>query len=323
MAISLKELQDIIQKQILRSSKGTIAKKSDIAELIELTSLSLANNGVLITNLGKSIRQEWAKLVVVGDGEYARVYAKLIKGLNNNAAAIEKAEPMTIVTTTCKSLKMMLDDLQSKVDKEFPDQLNIFTAKYSHLALLGAIQVCAIYSNFATYLISGLINETTDTDISIPEYRLRYVQDQFVFAEKLINDVAINTGPLAVNYVLKELRVANNDLPVVDQNDKPNTGFFNITKSSSVTVNMIERGLSNPFFTIGRLYIQWKDAKIRRLQQEKEWMEANIALLKLRLDKYDRDDPQYQRLLKIVQSYSDQIAKIDRALEKYYSSSNE
>jgi hypothetical protein len=318
MATTLKQLQDLIQKQILKSAKATVIKKSDVLDQIELVALGLTNSNIMFDGLNKEERGKARDILVESGGEYSKSYAKVVSGLNSKAAAIEKDEPLSIVARTCSALRMMLDDLQSTANSELPEKLNIFTAKYSHLAILGAVHVCSMFSQFSSYLMGGVVSEIIGSDLTIPEYRLKSVNDNAAFAIKLINDVAINTGPLAVNYVLKELRAANNDIPVVDQNDKPNTGFFNITKSSATGNDMIERGLGNPFFYLGSLYIKWKDGRIRRLEQEKEWMQANVALLRMRLDNHDKDDPQYQKLVKIIQNYSDQLAKIDRAIAKYY-----
>jgi len=140
----------------------------------------------------------------------------------------------------------------------------------------------------------------------------------FKYFINILNWVATNRGPIAFETAMTELRNTNNDVTVTNDEGTENIVGFNGSQLSRTTFTLLGISLQNPFFLIGRAYATWEKNRIKRLEQEREWIEATVSLLKLELDHEDKDSPNYIRQAKIVKNYSAELSKIDRQLAKYY-----
>ena len=49
----------------------------------------------------------------------------------------------------------------------------------------------------------------------------------------------------------------------------------------------------------------------------KEWMESHVAKLKLDLQDINQNDPQYQKLLKVIELYDEKIKSYDESINAY------
>lgn len=330
MAVTLKSINRSIRRLLKKGAGTNIIEKKDVLRSIDTEKASLLAFADGADNLGdKHCRQfRQAVLEMAQDSKKnpgCAAYSKYLGRLNDKARKYESDNPMRSIPRTARNLAKVLDSMYKTVDKEFQDKTNLHTCRTSHAVILGTLQTCRIFSFTVCYLQNRMIWELTrlgDGESAYPEppkYRIEYVETHLNSVISVVNKSILGTGPVAFRHSLEELARMNHDIPLVNDNGEPNTQFFQITDVSEGTANLMMEGFDNPIFIAGSIFVQWKNARMRRLEQEREWIINNIALLRMKLDDMDKDDPEYVRLAKIIARYDTMITKIDRKLSDYHS----
>lgn len=325
--MDLKDFEKGLRKLLRKRESKAVITKQDILNHLEDTRQHLNifrgmwENENLSPDYAKQLWNQTQQLS--DDGLFATKYDEFRNRLQGKAAKAETNEPFIACKKVADKLDGMLNGIRGKVNKSFPAKINIHTARYSHLSLLGALHVCDQFAQFSIYLHQGLIWEISKATRRPPQYRIKYVEKHFWAMVNLVNKSFAGTGPITLPSVMEHLQKANNDLTVTNDEGEPNTGFFNKSRAGSTTMNLLGISLENPFWILGKMYSEWKQARMDKIEQERDWMEANLSLLKMDLENVDPDSEEYQRTVKIIENYEAMVAKLDRKLDEYYENSED
>jgi len=322
MSLTSEKLQHGIRKYLIdaEDSPTTIVSKTSIVGRIDRARASLRH----VANIPNSLDRDHLQGIYLHIQEnaaemaYSRMYTQVINKVDPTAQKRELAKPLTLMFDVAGRLIATLDAMEDRVTKDFPEKVNLATLRFTHLAVFGALDCCSMYSKLTSFLFQGIFNEIIEDAPDPHAYRFEYLtvhQQDFI---NILNWVATNRGPIAFETAMTELRNTNNDVTVTNDEGTENIVGFNGSQLSRTTFTLLGISLQNPFFLIGRAYATWEKNRIKRLEQEREWIEATVSLLKLELDHEDKDSPNYIRQAKIVKNYSAELSKIDRQLAKYY-----
>lgn len=321
--MKLEDLQKDIRKVLISKNKHAVITRSSVIKRIDMATASLKNFRLI----GSSLSPEHDKIIwnfIETEGKqhpYAAIYAEFVHKLEGQAAQNERKSPMRTCDQVAGRFITTLDDITDKVPRMFDDKMNLNSMRFSHLAILGTVELCEQFAKTCVYLYQGIAHEIIQETPEPPRYRYKYVHDHLQTLVNVTNWVYRGNGPIAYEVALKELRNANNDILIADDNGDPNTKFFNMNKVSRNTSSFLGSAMQNPFFILGKLWVEWERRRISKLEQEREWIESNVALLKLKLENVDRDSPEYTKREKVVERYEGIISELDRKINKYYEDS--
>lgn len=319
--MDLKEFEKRLRGMVRSKEGKSVIKQNDILDHIEDSKQHLNVFRNMMENLSQDHVNELKKQTVrmAEENDYfAAKYEEMVSRLQGKAAKAENNAPFTVCHQVADKLVGMLENTRKQVDNKFPEKLNIHTSRYSHLAALGGIHACDQFSQFCIYLHQGLMWEVSQHLREPPKYRFNYVEQNFWPMVNLINKTFAGTGPATLPSVMEHLRKSNNDIPIITDEGEPNTGYFNKSKAGDTTMNLLGISLFNPFWKIGKLYTEWRHARIDKIEKERDWVQAHISLLKMDLEGADPDSSEYQRLQKIIENYEGMLAKLDKQLQEYY-----
>lgn len=320
MAIDIKDIEQRLGKLLGRGGSRAVIKREDVLKHIDMSRRYLNTFKETFESLGEDkLQQLWQQTQSLQNDDYfASTYVEFVNRLNSKAAKAEASKPFSVCLRTARQLADMLNEVEQNVQDLFPEKFNLHSARYSHLAALGAIHACDEFARFCTFLYQGVVWESIKETKEPAPYRFQYVRNNFWFALNLVNRTFSGTGPVKLNSIIKELEKSNNDISVTNDDGEPNTAFFNKSRAGSVTMNLLGTALENPMWILGKLYVEWRQQRMDKIEQERDWIEANVALLKMELEDTDPDSEEYQRLVKIINNYEGMLAKADRKLDEYY-----
>ncbi len=201
--------------------------------------------------------------------------------------------------------------------------LNIYNVKLSHIVLFGIIDDATTYAEYCSFLLDGINGELTTVngkyrELGIqPKYRFEFLKTQKDNIIALMIDVIKKSGKYGYLSHIDDIKKA--DLPLVDNENKPNTTFMDPRRISSPGMILIKKGLSGIgiFRWLGEQWNLFRHASYLKAEKEKEWLEAHVALLKLELANVDHNDERYRKLVKIIESYNEMITSVDRKIDEY------
>jgi len=251
------------------------------------------------------------------------VYNSYVSKLRDNA----KVDESKLIFESCAFVNNkfinVLVDLDKQLDELFQnDSINFNNTKLSHVVVFGVIEESSIFSEFCFYLFNGIIHDITGELNTLPLYRFNYLNDNVQIVANITNRMYTNVGAGSYMTCINNMKKENTNLLLVDENNNANTQFLKANALNINTKNLVMSGFigKNLFRWFGEMLANRTHEKYKKLEQEKEWMEAQVALLRLDLDDVNPDDKQYRKLVKVIEAYDDLITKADKKINSYYSS---
>lgn len=303
-----------------KKSQATIITKRDLNERVDTVSnalktiidIPLTIGPKYLIKISEDIKADKTK------DPFFDAYKEFVGGFQQRASQYERVNAMITAFEVAQRLHSTLSHLRPKIDKYFEDKVNINNARFSHMAILGVVDICEIYAEFVVNLYQGIFCTVTKDTKELPKYRIDYVKANMAMCTAVVNKVYDRTGPVAFESSLVEIRNANNDIPIMNEDGLPNVQFLNEARIGLTTANLLGISLQNPFLVLGKFYADWQKYRIVKIERQREWMESRTALVKMSMDGVDKDSPEYLKLQKTVAYYEEKITQIDRKLAKYY-----
>lgn len=321
--VTLKDLNKGIRDIIKKRAKGVVWNKEAILKQIATE----RQGAIAFTNSLDSFGPKHTNQIVDLIKEKAKdksnypacaAYTDMVNKFEAKAKKTETSNPFHTCPKVARNIAGSLDKAEAFVVKNFEEKTNIHTCRFSHLMVFGVMQTAAIYSKTCTYLYQTAMWELVQATPKPPKYRMDYVNNHLQTVTNTINRAVNGAGVLSFQACIEELRKSNSDIGILNEKGDPNTEFGQFSGLSNTTKGFLGISLSNPFFVVGKLYQEWRNHRITKLEEEREWMQANTALLRMELDGLDKDDPEYVRQARIVENYDEAITKLDRKINDYY-----
>ena len=252
-----------------------------------------------------------------GCGAYIAI-ATEVKAKNDHKIAFDS---MTMVS---KCIENVLANFAANVDVIFEgaNDLNIHTAKLSHLACFGFVENAEMYAEYLIDLISIVTYEIIENngvrEIKQPlPYKYKYIVDkldQFIQFHRSM----LNGGHRTYLDTFKSLKKSMDDVRVANAETGSNIEMITDTKLVQLSHGLFGQFSLNPFKWLGEQWNLLRNAKYMKMASEKEDLIAHVNLLQMDLANKDPNSPEYAKMVKVIDTYNEMIGKLNQKLEKYY-----
>lgn len=269
-------------------------------------------------------------------------WQEYLKSLQTKASTVEHNRLFDSLVRTREAYIKIIDDAISKINKVFPDEMISFSQlRKSQLFYFGLVVQSMILSNWSLYTWTLLSALTDGTENEIPKYRLNYISK---YVKNVVDSV---NGTLTVNKVsiadtaLAIREKGADEIAVVDGtiNSKfldpasitaiaagITQGIAIVSKAVAFIAPIVSGAIAavSFFYILKRFFILDTEKmelalheKYLKNKEIKEWLEAHVAKLRMDLQEMNPNDPQYQKMVKIIEVYDEKIRDLDEKINEY------
>lgn len=249
---------------------------------------------------------------------YRAYVGQLSRNGNKAAAQAEKNIPLSSLAEATKMNLLVLTELEGNIEKLFKhNTINIFNSRLSHVVVIGILAECKMVNKYARYMLSAVISSLTGQR-EIAKYRYAWITEYNAPTAAAVSRAMAKTGSYNFQAMIKDMQTKAVDVSLIDDLNKVTVGMVSPAKVSSTTKSLITHGIRKlgMFRWIGEIFIVRKQNKLDEARREREWMQAHVDILKMKLEDMDESSKEYQRMVKIIENYEEMITKADRASEK-------
>lgn len=255
-------------------------------------------------------------------------WQEFLKGLQTKASQIEHAKLFDSIVKSRNAHVTMLEDILKHFEELFPTEMISFSELTQvQLLIFSAIKQSYMFANWSDYMWEMLTSLVDGSENDIPKYRLKFITDNTTAVITIVNSAVLNENSLA-GEALTKLKSSGKDSKLI-QNGMVSNNLLPVT-----TIISIISALAGAVTIITILYIggKWLVALFQMVQNKfdmyvheeylknkelKEWAEARVAKLRMDLQNMNPNDPQYQKLTKIVEAYDEKIRDLDEKINSY------
>lgn len=255
------------------------------------------------------------------------------KSLQTRASQVEHAKMFDSIVRTREAMISILEDISKKFNQIFDSEMiSVTNLKKSQIATLGFIAHSIILSNWSLYMWTLLSSLVDGSETEIPKYRLDFISKYTKETVDIVNGIMSNEKASVADGVLK-LRskgadtplavngVSNINITIIDPayiSIAATVGYIVLAGISMALIIMIGLKLVSSLFRMGREHLETAAYESYLKNKEmKEWLEAHVAKLRMELQSVNPNDPQYQKMLKIIDVYDEKIRDLDEKINEY------
>ena len=326
MADFITELGENISAEVGSGIRAKNINKEDFKENLQMLISRYTTILDMIGSLTETDRVGWANRIYnTSNEDKTAQFCKMYVNLSKQLGAKDLKVAFDSFKFTALNYKKMLDVLDKSINEIFKEKvITVFNSKLSSIAIFGLLKDATVIANYTIYMLHGIGYEITQhrgtNELDRPKkYRFAYCERNYNTVLEILKQMIHGTGAYMFANGVTALRRSNNDVNLVDENNRPNLAFITPNSLTAQVTTLLKTGVKG--FGIFRwLGEQWnliKHAKYRKAQMEKEWIESHVALLKLELANVDPNSPEYQKQVKIINSYSEMIAQLDQKIDEY------
>lgn len=191
----------------------------------------------------------------------------------------------------------------------------IYNTRVSHVAALAIVDQARRLIDYTFYLWDGVMYDSIGNKETAkpPQYRLDYLLKYKELVIGLLKNATHGDGGRTILNELKN--VTKNDIELVDDQNKPNAMINRITVGGLIMGGFSI--LTSIFRYFGEIGILARNAQYKKALKEREWMMVHVARLMLDLSGVDPDSPKYRSQVKIIDSYNQMLAQLDKEIAAY------
>jgi hypothetical protein len=254
--------------------------------------------------------------------EQRKLYGEYFKAL---APAGRRLETQLILSSIRAAAAIAITD-HEKIRDNFTTLFNQGTdvsevqlnqMKLSHAAIFGYINLSALMCDWFCFFYTSIIGRSADA-LRVPPYREKVIQDNGKTVASFVSDI-VGRGPTkGLLDVIASIR-SKGDVALYSDAATLDT-YANINDYPGAMKLFGSFNIGLPFLFIRDLFVKRAHDQYKRNVAMREWMITKTAILQMDLANVDPNSPEYQRLLAVLSKYSDEIARLDAAIDKYMNS---
>jgi len=322
MALPIDELDKAVTTQINdENTKFNAITKEQIMSYLDLNNQNLSSVDTFFKQLEPRLEDILAKLKVNPVSTAGAAYLLFTKHLVGTAAKLETAKPFGAIRTGIENYMSILEQLIGEMNSFVPGKtLTLYSAKISHITVLGLAREAAEYSKFVNNFINSIVGALVPDMDKLAPYIANYLRNNVERFAASTNDVVnLNMSKTTVNQI-KNLVKSGTDTLLVGPENLSNVKLVRNTHESSISQSLLAAGASGLgiFRWLGNRKADRLDRKIRKMETERKLLQAQVDLMQLKLGNIDENSPEYQNLVKIINNYNGMLAKMEREINEYY-----
>jgi hypothetical protein len=214
----------------------------------------------------------------------------------------------------------MLTRLDDKIDEIFPETaVGIQNLNISQTMVFGFLDLSEMYSNCSIAFWNGILETLMHMTPNPAKYLIDRVRDNLQDVAKFMITCMTTGDVLSFDKMMERFKRENKDAYLINADNTPNTLFMKTGSADPGANSFFIHGLMtlNPLVWISQLWVLRRNARIRKIEDEREWLNAKTEAFKLQLQGVSPDSPEYRRLAGIVQKYDAIIARHEQDIERY------
>ena len=298
---------------MLSDYKSNVATlQSSMSNLIDLGAEDVYRNVLTSMRTDKAVKAQLSRDII-------KAYTTMPSMLKGKAKM--NGGLLMAIRSTARTIVTLLDTVEKNIDDIVDrEEFVMNDLMLSSTMLLGVLNVAKIFIDYSVYFVIVLSSCHTKNMNNTANYVYEYlVANQKVYISiinailndygkgTIINDITnLRNKGLALKAVLPE----NIDANIATKNVMGVIGVHNIF------IKVVSIALS-PIVLLGESYIDLRHEYYQNMQEKQKWMDAHVALLTMELNGVDTTDPEYVKISKAIEYYSERAAKYDRKIARY------
>lgn len=223
------------------------------------------------------------------------------------------------VNLVSKSMTSLLDKLEAMIPMLLANKEGVVIndMQISHTLFFGMLEAVNIFSTVNSYLLvlfSHILTANSANNQGVARYIVEYILKNQEAYFNLIDQFCNGNGDQLIN------KINNLKRQGLDFKLSTNNEIIRRIAPEPLTLTLI--GIFATFALIipflGDAYIQVRHIVFEWNKTNKNWLESHVANIRMTLEETDPNDPEYIKLQNIIKYYDDEIAKLDKRLQKYF-----
>ena len=255
------------------------------------------------------------------EGKACQIYAEIttaVKSSNDSKVAFSD------MNKTAKNILNVLNNFYANANIVFDgkDTISVQNAKLSHISAMGFIEKAQTFLDYQVSLLNTITYEIVNRNgvselAPIAPYRYKFLDD---FKQTFIDFYSkMSNGKHSVYLSqYKKLKKSKDDVFIGTAQGGSNLAYLSDTAKADMDKNLFGTWSLNPFRWLGEMYNLYRHNKYVKMGAEREDLMAHVALLQLELSEKNPNSEEYAKAVKVIDSYNQMIAELDRKLEAYY-----
>lgn len=254
-------------------------------------------------------------------GKACQTYAEIVASIRSTKDAKVAFSDMN---KTAKNILNVLNNFYVNAGAVFggSDTISIQNAKLSHLSAMGFVEEAEKYLDYEVSLLNTvtyeIVNRNGVSELApIAPYRYKFLDD---FKQNFIDFYNKMMGGKHTAYLsgFKKLIKSKDNIFVGNVTGGSNLPYLSDKSKAEMDKNLFGTWSLNPFRWLGELYNVWRHDKYVKMGAEREELMAHVALLQLELSEKNPNSEEYAKAVKVIDSYNQMIAELDRKINAYY-----
>ena len=304
---------------------GNIFKKKDTNRTIDKNIiLNLIDNALtLLNSVSLGVSNTIALSEYIRQNKNSIKHNDFQKAYSEYLSTVGKSETNNMFGNIHNAIQFFVRDLEAIRDN-FDDlfsngtnttDIDIEQIRTTHAAIIGYITNIEMVATWYCYMVSLI--ETPEESDKAPGYRIKYIVDHAKHVGETIRYIATRLYHKTILDDIKNIKEGGHDVFLITNGntidtyahdsdfERPVHGFFN------------GWSILTPFLMTTDAVMQYSRWRYERNKAMREWLLTKTAMIQLTMNKKDPNDPEYERLNKILISYSNLVTDYDRKIANY------
>ena len=282
--------------------------KSVVSGTIELVDL-LASR----TNIAQAVVRPDQKDTHQKDG--AKAWHDYVTGLPVSIRGAEKLHPFSTILNTLNLISKNLETISETYGTFFSDpDLDVANVRTSALMLVGYVEASENYCGWVQNLIAHVQNPDGEM---ISPFMTKNLQTKAGFFGGFsgFNLTKWNDPNLGIVADIHQLQKNGTDVSVRSGDTWIDT-FLGDSQLTDSQQSLMISAMRSPILALVANHVAWTQERIELYSHRQEWLIAKVALEQARLNGLDPNSPEFKKLKKMVDKYSDVISRLEQKIER-------
>lgn len=305
--------------------KKNTVKKKDLYASIDLTSQRLKSFTGGFEVMSDADKRALAdRIYAMKTKSDAQACAAYINLAAQTRSRTDSSSAFSSIIIAAKAIANVLNNFLANIDLIFEgaNDINIHTAKLSHVAMFGFIEKAEMYSNYIVallYCISYEVsahNGTHELDKPKP-YKYSLINDKYE-EFKTFHDQMMHGGRESYLNTFKSLIKSVDNIRVANSDTGSNLNMIDDSQLQGYSRGFLYQYSLNPFKWIGEQWNLIRDYIYKKREAEREAILTHINFLTAEMNGKDPNSEEYQKYVKVIAAYNEMVAKLDQKINAYY-----
>ena len=245
-------------------------------------------------------------------------YYKMCAGYQGKAKAADSTF-FGALTKANKEMIKVLEMLVKNSNQLFDDKfISIDNTKVSNILVVSIMKQSTMLADYSNHVFGELCNMIRRDAHTVAPYKIKFILENGSRVTNIVNNLLAKENSYHFMRDLERFRKENNDL-LVYANGNVFTNFINQFKILDPFGSLSGFFIPSLNFIayISRVIDDYNHDRYLEHKTTHEWLIAHCSVLQYDLQNMDPNSEEYQKLLKVIKNYDQEIAKYHQKMDDY------